>query len=135
MLLFYRSIVKKLTWPAIVSFCWLQLCLPNRSTSLTSYKCLSFIVSRPCNRCITMNKVDTCHDVQQKKRGRPKLRDKEAQITATTSLSPSTLSSMKSIHISLGSKSSFSMTKPANGNSDANQATTVITVGSLICLS
>jgi hypothetical protein len=42
---------------------------------------------------------------------------------------------MKSIHVSLGSKSSFSMTKPANGNSDANQATTVITVGSLICLS
>ncbi|KAG2187088.1 hypothetical protein INT44_004758 [Umbelopsis vinacea] len=75
-----------------------------------------------------MNKVDTCHDVQQKKRGRPKLRDKEAQITATSSSSPSMLSSMKSIHVSLGSKSSFSMTKPANVNNDANQATTVITM-------
>ncbi|KAJ1919532.1 hypothetical protein H4219_001886 [Mycoemilia scoparia] len=34
-------------------------------------------ISRPCNRCISIGKQDTCHDVQHKKRGRPKLRDKQ----------------------------------------------------------
>ncbi|KAI8082034.1 hypothetical protein BDF21DRAFT_492838 [Thamnidium elegans] len=34
-------------------------------------------VSRPCQRCITLKKADTCQDMQHKKRGRPKLRDKK----------------------------------------------------------
>ncbi|KAI8374971.1 ribose 5-phosphate isomerase A-domain-containing protein [Choanephora cucurbitarum] len=30
-------------------------------------------VSRPCNRCVATDKADTCHDIQHKKRGRPKM--------------------------------------------------------------
>ncbi|KAG2201061.1 hypothetical protein INT47_010813, partial [Mucor saturninus] len=30
-------------------------------------------VSRPCQRCVSADKTDTCHDVQHKKRGRPKM--------------------------------------------------------------
>ncbi|KAI7898558.1 uncharacterized protein BX663DRAFT_555765 [Cokeromyces recurvatus] len=30
-------------------------------------------VSRPCQRCINTDKVDTCRDIQHKKRGRPKM--------------------------------------------------------------
>ncbi|KAF1802185.1 hypothetical protein FB192DRAFT_1326004, partial [Mucor lusitanicus] len=30
-------------------------------------------VSRPCNRCVTTDKADTCRDIQHKKRGRPKM--------------------------------------------------------------
>jgi hypothetical protein len=74
-----------------------------------------------------MNKVDTCHDVQQKKRGRPKLRDKEAQQMATSSTTITT-APVKLVHISLGSKSNFSMTRPAQSSSEAGQKTTVITV-------
>ncbi|KAJ2959915.1 hypothetical protein NQZ79_g4690 [Umbelopsis isabellina] len=81
-------------------------------------------LNRPCNRCITMNKTDTCVDVQQKKRGRPKLRDKEAQLMTTST--PTTL--MKSIHISLGSKSNFSMTRTEQGNLEVYERTTVITM-------
>ncbi|KAF8463480.1 hypothetical protein BDZ91DRAFT_306959 [Kalaharituber pfeilii] len=32
-------------------------------------------VRRPCPRCVSLNKQDTCIDVQHKKRGRPRLRD------------------------------------------------------------
>ncbi|KAI8092280.1 uncharacterized protein B0P05DRAFT_583541 [Gilbertella persicaria] len=35
-------------------------------------------VSRPCKRCVSLNKTDTCQDMQHKKRGRPKLREKPA---------------------------------------------------------
>ncbi|KAG9234042.1 hypothetical protein BJ875DRAFT_377255 [Amylocarpus encephaloides] len=34
---------------------------------------------RPCSRCITNGKEDTCVDVQHKKRGRPRLRDDREQ--------------------------------------------------------
>jgi len=34
------------------------------------------VVSRPCKRCISVGKDDTCRDVEHKKRGRPKLVDK-----------------------------------------------------------
>jgi len=33
-------------------------------------------VSRPCKRCVSVGKDDTCRDVEHKKRGRPKLVDK-----------------------------------------------------------
>lgn len=36
--------------------------------------CLS-IAQRPCSRCLSNGKEDTCVDVQHKKRGRPRLRD------------------------------------------------------------
>lgn len=39
-------------------------------------------VSRPCRRCINLGKTDTCVDVQHKKRGRPRLRDREAAAAA-----------------------------------------------------
>ncbi|ORX94092.1 hypothetical protein K493DRAFT_315661 [Basidiobolus meristosporus CBS 931.73] len=35
-------------------------------------------VSRPCKRCIAMGKTDTCIDIQHKKRGRPKIRDRKS---------------------------------------------------------
>ncbi|OCL07051.1 hypothetical protein AOQ84DRAFT_65998 [Glonium stellatum] len=38
---------------------------------------LSCDVQRPCGRCVTSGKQDTCKDVQHKKRGRPRLRDHE----------------------------------------------------------
>ncbi|OCK82628.1 hypothetical protein K432DRAFT_214508 [Lepidopterella palustris CBS 459.81] len=38
---------------------------------------LSCDVQRPCGRCITSGKQDSCKDVQHKKRGRPRLRDHE----------------------------------------------------------
>lgn len=33
------------------------------------------LAQRPCSRCISNNKADSCVDVQHKKRGRPRLRD------------------------------------------------------------
>ncbi|KAG0215264.1 hypothetical protein BGX28_000483 [Mortierella sp. GBA30] len=42
------------------------------------------IVSRPCKRCISVGKNDTCHDVEHKKRGRPKLIDKAVALENTT---------------------------------------------------
>lgn len=39
-------------------------------------------VSRPCKRCVTLGKSDTCQDIQHKKRGRPRLRDKRANGSA-----------------------------------------------------
>lgn len=33
----------------------------------------NLLVSRPCNRCVTTDKADTCRDIQHKKRGRPKM--------------------------------------------------------------
>ncbi|KAL0092341.1 Zn(2)-C6 fungal-specific transcription factor [Phycomyces blakesleeanus] len=35
-------------------------------------------VSRPCKRCVSLNKTDTCQDIKHKKRGRPKLRDSKS---------------------------------------------------------
>ncbi|KAI9300884.1 hypothetical protein BJ944DRAFT_15912 [Cunninghamella echinulata] len=35
-----------------------------------------YLVNRPCKRCITLGKTDTCLDIKHKKRGRPKLRHK-----------------------------------------------------------
>ncbi|KAF2761516.1 hypothetical protein EJ05DRAFT_174586 [Pseudovirgaria hyperparasitica] len=43
---------------------------------------------RPCNRCITTNKID-CHDVPHKKRGRPRLRDDKDKMRHSTSSSSS----------------------------------------------
>ncbi|ORY94571.1 hypothetical protein BCR43DRAFT_494236 [Syncephalastrum racemosum] len=36
-------------------------------------------LSRPCKRCVSLGKIDTCYDIQHKKRGRPKLRDKRVR--------------------------------------------------------
>ncbi|KAF9116908.1 hypothetical protein BGX27_008992 [Mortierella sp. AM989] len=37
-------------------------------------------LSRPCKRCVSVGKDDTCRDVEHKKRGRPKLVDKTIAI-------------------------------------------------------
>ncbi|KAF9974008.1 hypothetical protein BGZ73_002705 [Actinomortierella ambigua] len=37
-------------------------------------------ISRPCKRCVSVGKDDTCRDVEHKKRGRPKLVDKQVEI-------------------------------------------------------
>ncbi|ORY97600.1 hypothetical protein BCR43DRAFT_490032 [Syncephalastrum racemosum] len=37
-------------------------------------------VTRPCKRCVTLGKTDTCQDVKHKKRGRPRLRDKKSSM-------------------------------------------------------
>ncbi|KAF9983044.1 hypothetical protein BGZ65_002238 [Modicella reniformis] len=42
-------------------------------------------MSRPCKRCVSVGKDDTCRDVEHKKRGRPKLIDKIVTIDATSS--------------------------------------------------
>ncbi|KAI8327460.1 hypothetical protein BD560DRAFT_91500 [Blakeslea trispora] len=41
-------------------------------------------VSRPCKRCIALNKTETCQDMQHKKRGRPKLKEKTVQLNDPT---------------------------------------------------
>ncbi|PWY99859.1 hypothetical protein BCV70DRAFT_200766 [Testicularia cyperi] len=43
-------------------------------------------VGRPCRRCINLGKSDTCIDVQHKKRGRPRLKDRPASQTAVATL-------------------------------------------------
>ncbi|KAI1318782.1 hypothetical protein EDD11_005853 [Mortierella claussenii] len=45
-------------------------------TAMTTYDSLS----RPCKRCVSVGKDDTCRDVEHKKRGRPKLVDKTVAI-------------------------------------------------------
>lgn len=42
----------------------------------------SSIVSRPCKRCVSVGKDDTCRDVEHKKRGRPKLVDRTVALDA-----------------------------------------------------
>ncbi|KAI8085014.1 uncharacterized protein BX664DRAFT_387660 [Halteromyces radiatus] len=37
--------------------------------------------SRPCKRCVSLGKTDSCLDIKHKKRGRPKLQDKKAVMT------------------------------------------------------
>ncbi|KAI7852166.1 hypothetical protein BDC45DRAFT_197980 [Circinella umbellata] len=39
---------------------------------------INVTVSRPCKRCVALGKTDTCQDIKHKKRGRPRLRDKQA---------------------------------------------------------
>ncbi|KAM3424055.1 hypothetical protein BST61_g11394 [Cercospora zeina] len=45
---------------------------------------LSCDVNRPCTRCVSTGKQDTCFDVQHKKRGRPRLRDDSNSKVART---------------------------------------------------
>ncbi|KAI9301720.1 hypothetical protein BJ944DRAFT_271048 [Cunninghamella echinulata] len=39
---------------------------------------------RPCKRCISVGKTDSCYDIQHKKRGRPKIRDKLALMNTNS---------------------------------------------------
>ncbi|KAH8155375.1 uncharacterized protein LAJ45_00385 [Morchella importuna] len=56
--------------------------LPRRTKSHVASACvnckkahLACDVRRPCPRCVSLGKQDSCRDVQHKKRGRPRLRD------------------------------------------------------------
>ncbi|KAJ1935322.1 hypothetical protein EC988_008521, partial [Linderina pennispora] len=40
-------------------------------------------LQRPCRRCVNMGKCDTCKDVQHKKRGRPRSKDKKIAAAGT----------------------------------------------------
>ncbi|RKP22251.1 hypothetical protein SYNPS1DRAFT_32175, partial [Syncephalis pseudoplumigaleata] len=42
--------------------------------------------SRPCQRCRASGKIDGCYDVQHKKRGRPKLKDRKANTPSRRAL-------------------------------------------------
>ncbi|TKY86507.1 hypothetical protein EX895_004656 [Sporisorium graminicola] len=43
-------------------------------------------VGRPCRRCVNLGKSDTCIDVQHKKRGRPRLKDRPSSQAGMTTL-------------------------------------------------
>lgn len=43
-------------------------------------------VGRPCRRCVNLGKSDTCIDVQHKKRGRPRLKDRPSSQAGVTTL-------------------------------------------------
>lgn len=57
------------------------------------------IAERPCKRCISVGKTDSCYDIQHKKRGRPKLREKfmSSLLTTTGSNNSNVASSYSSI--------------------------------------
>ncbi|KAI9592248.1 hypothetical protein BDF19DRAFT_425604 [Syncephalis fuscata] len=66
---------------------------PRRGTKThvasACYNCkrahLACDVSRPCQRCRASGKTDGCYDVQHKKRGRPKLKDRKTTTTTRRS--------------------------------------------------
>ncbi|KAN0064654.1 hypothetical protein ACQY0O_002284 [Thecaphora frezii] len=41
-------------------------------------------VGRPCRRCVNLGKSDTCIDVQHKKRGRPRLKDRQGSQSSAS---------------------------------------------------
>ncbi|KAJ2887383.1 hypothetical protein FB639_001359 [Coemansia asiatica] len=45
-------------------------------------------LQRPCQRCVNSGKCDTCKDVQHKKRGRPRSKDKKQQSVVSGTKSP-----------------------------------------------
>ncbi|KAI9260652.1 hypothetical protein BDA99DRAFT_512771 [Phascolomyces articulosus] len=58
---------------------------------------------RPCKRCVSLGKEQTCYDVDHKKRGRPKLRPNGQRVQKNVMTTPIR-------------QSSFSMTNNANNN-------------------
>ncbi|KAK9727643.1 hypothetical protein K7432_001675 [Basidiobolus ranarum] len=78
-------------------------------------------VSRPCKRCLAMGKTDTCIDIQHKKRGRPKIKDRksdsyllESNYSQIISLTPTTT------FINQAEPQSTSMLSPATSISQDN---------------
>jgi hypothetical protein len=74
----------------VSSFCAIRFQSVCQNTNITIFLTISLsfpplpltfiIVSRPCKRCVTLGKHDSCHDIAHKKRGRPKLRDKASMM-------------------------------------------------------
>ncbi|KAI8881099.1 hypothetical protein K501DRAFT_189725, partial [Backusella circina FSU 941] len=67
-------------------------------------------LSRPCKRCVSTDKADTCQDIQHKKRGRPKLVKEDHPNKSKTK--PSRLRNSVSLTPEMV-MSSFSTTQPA----------------------
>lgn len=89
------------------------------------------LAERPCKRCISVGKTDSCYDIQHKKRGRPKIRDKLAamNISANNNNNVNTTTALfdtihhhhhhhKSLHQLSPSSSSFLY--PNNNNNHNN---------------
>ena len=43
-------------------------------------RALIIVANRPCRRCVSLDKQDTCIDVQHKRRGRPRLKDSAPSV-------------------------------------------------------
>ncbi|KAI9498511.1 hypothetical protein BDB00DRAFT_935669 [Zychaea mexicana] len=106
-------------------------------------------VARPCKRCVQSGREDTCFDVQHKKRGRPRRRDRQQNGSGTpSSLDESTYpssssplsSAMAATVRSAGTlapglvRSSFSMTRPPGdqgGDKDPMEKTMITLILSM----
>ncbi|KAL0091545.1 hypothetical protein J3Q64DRAFT_1320502 [Phycomyces blakesleeanus] len=97
-------------------------------------------LTRPCKRCVCVGKSDSCHDIQPKKRGRPKLgerRDgptKQRPLSTRSNFAKSTVSS---ISVPNMMNSSFAMTQnlgyPEHRNSQNNKMMTIFLTMDMCC--
>ncbi|KAI7879753.1 hypothetical protein K492DRAFT_208017 [Lichtheimia hyalospora FSU 10163] len=72
-------------------------------------------VERPCKRCVQAGREDSCFDVQHKKRGRPRRRDREESIGSMTSNYGSMDGGSGGMLVPEMIRSSFSLTQPVQG--------------------
>ncbi|KAJ8654969.1 hypothetical protein O0I10_009365 [Lichtheimia ornata] len=71
-------------------------------------------VERPCKRCVQAGREDNCFDVQHKKRGRPRRRDREESVGSIASNFGS-MDGASGILVPEMIRSSFSLTQPVQG--------------------
>ncbi|KAI7881454.1 hypothetical protein K492DRAFT_206816 [Lichtheimia hyalospora FSU 10163] len=100
-------------------------------------------LSRPCRRCISSGKEGTCYDVQHKKRGRPKRRDKlstAGESTASSSTTIATFPPLSNRNLCVLPpelpRSSFLMTRPPGNDpaeKDINKPMITIILSMEIC--
>lgn len=100
-----------------VNLSWLTWCL---------------LVERPCKRCVQAGREDNCFDVQHKKRGRPRRRDREESMGSIASNSGS-MDGTSAMLVPEMIRSSFSLTQPVQGvnqcaNSPSTKASQMVTV-------
>lgn len=86
-----------ITISVFLAFCLMlssMILLRARTKCLFVFRILltgACVAQRPCSRCLSNGKEDTCIDVQHKKRGRPRLRDeRESRYEGVASGYPST---------------------------------------------
>ncbi|KAI8141528.1 ribose 5-phosphate isomerase A-domain-containing protein, partial [Fennellomyces sp. T-0311] len=70
-------------------------------------------VSRPCKRCVQSGREDTCFDVQHKKRGRPRRRDRQPLSLGTQDVPALASEGILAPELV---RSSFTMTRPPGNN-------------------
>ncbi|CDS06972.1 hypothetical protein LRAMOSA09495 [Lichtheimia ramosa] len=88
-------------------------------------------VERPCKRCVQAGREDNCFDVQHKKRGRPRRRDREESMGSIASNSGS-MDGTSAMLVPEMIRSSFSLTQPVQGvnqcaNSPSTKASQMVT--------